>query len=130
MNLIIGTYAIYLIISLFLTTWVGHSLHRFGYPFLLEAFKEERLAQSVNNLLLVGFYLVNIAYILIVLKEGQTAINLKEVFDIISIKVGLIASILAAMHFFNLAIFSWWRQRRMLREKINRIDFEFTDTRV
>ncbi len=63
MNYTVIAYCIYLPITLLLTVWVARTLFTNGRIFLVEIFrKDETLADSVNKLLLVGFYLVNIGY--------------------------------------------------------------------
>jgi hypothetical protein len=53
-------YLSYLAISIGLTIWVARTLHKNGRVFLVEAFHgNEELADSVNHLLVVGFYLIN-----------------------------------------------------------------------
>ena len=50
-------YIAYLAISLGVTIWVARTLHRNGRVFLVEAFRgNTELADSVNHLLVVGFY--------------------------------------------------------------------------
>ena len=57
-------YISYLAISIGLTIWVARTLYRSGRVFLLDAFHGNAdLADSVNHLLVVGFYLINIGYI-------------------------------------------------------------------
>src|SRR3712207_7694262 len=47
--------------SVSLTVWVARTLYRNGRVFLVEAFRgNEAVADSVNHLLVVGFYLINI----------------------------------------------------------------------
>ena len=61
MNYIVCTYALYLAISIALTVWVAKTLHKNGRLFLVDAFHgNEPLADSINHLLLVGFYLINV----------------------------------------------------------------------
>ena len=52
-------YFIYIGASAFLTVWVSRTLFRNGRAWLMSVFKEEGLADSVNRLLVVGFYLIN-----------------------------------------------------------------------
>ena len=54
------SHAIYLLISALFTVCVGRSLYTNGRLFLLECWGEERLADSVNKILLLGFYLLNV----------------------------------------------------------------------
>ena len=70
MNYFILTYAFYLAISIALTVWVAKVLFKNGRVFLVDIFHgNQELADSVNRLLVVGFYLINIGYMSLVLKE-------------------------------------------------------------
>jgi hypothetical protein len=112
MTLIVWTYLVYLAISIALTVWVARTLHRNGRVFLLECFRGNAgLADSVNHLLVVGFYLINIGYVTLALKYGVTAINTQEALESLSTKVGMVLLVLGAMHFFNLAVFARMRRR-------------------
>jgi len=55
-------YIAYLALSAGLTAWVARVLYRNGQVFLDDALGNERLARSVNHLLVVGFYLLNLGY--------------------------------------------------------------------
>ena len=63
-------YFIYIAASVLLTVWVGHTLHRNGRPCLVSVFKEDGLADSVNRLLVVGFYLINFGAAAILINTG------------------------------------------------------------
>ena len=71
MNIMLPTYAFYIAASLAITVWVGRTLNRNGRVFLVENFEgREALANSINHLLLVGFYLVNLGFVSLALKYG------------------------------------------------------------
>src|SRR5688572_32697824 len=73
MNWLITTYLTYLAISIALTVWVARTLHKNGRIFLVDSFHgNESLADSVNHLLVVGFYLINIGYVTLALRYGAT----------------------------------------------------------
>ena len=115
MNPIVWTYIAYLTISVALTVWVARTLHKSGRIFLVDSFHgNEQLADSINHLLLVGFYLVNIGYVTLALKYGDKPANLQEGLEALSTKVGAVLLILGAMHFFNLYVFSKMRRRALL----------------
>ena len=115
MNHIVCTYALYLAISIALTVWVARTLHKNGRVFLIDAFHgNETLADSINHLLLVGFYLINIGYVTLALKYGDKAASLQELLEVLSTKIGAVLLILGAMHFFNLYVFSKMRKRALL----------------
>jgi hypothetical protein len=112
MNYIIITYSFYLIITIALTMWVARTLFKNGKVFLVDIFHGNReLADSVNNLLLVGFYLINIGYAVYTLQVTNSIVNTQEVIEVLSLKIGLIILILGAMHFFNLYIFFTLRKK-------------------
>jgi hypothetical protein len=112
MNYIIITYSFYLVITIALTIWVARTLFKNGKVFLIDIFHgNKELADSVNNLLLVGFYLINIGYAVYTLQVTNSIANVQEVIEQLSLKIGLIILILGAMHFFNLYIFFTLRKK-------------------
>lgn len=112
MNTLGYTYLIYLVISIGLTVWVGRALHRGGRVFLVDVFKgNAELADSVNRLLLVGFYLVNLGYVVLALKIGYRVTGAQQAIEALSSKVGLVLLVLGAMHFANLYVFARLRRR-------------------
>ena len=116
MNYVVCTYALYLAISIALTVWVARTLRKNGRLFLVDAFHgNEALADSINHLLVVGFYLMNVGYVSLALKYGDKAANLQELLEVLSTKIGAVLLILGAMHFFNLYVFSKMRKRALLQ---------------
>jgi len=104
---IVLTYAAYLVISVALTVWVARVLSSNGRAFLVDVFAGDgEIADSVNRLLVVGFYLINLGYVSLALKIGGDVTTLQEAFEVLSRKVGLVLLVLGAMHLFNLLIFS------------------------
>src|SRR5829696_7366212 len=109
-NPTVWMYLAYLLVSLGLTIWVARTLHKNGRIFLVDSFLgNEPLADSVNHLLVVGFYLVNIGFVTLALKYGDKATNAQTALEILSSKVGLVLVVLGVMHFFNLFVFSGMR---------------------
>jgi hypothetical protein len=112
MNTITVTYLTYLAISISLTVWVAQTLHKNGRVFLIDVFQgNESLADSVNHLLVVGFYLINLGYVSLALKLGYEIESASEGIEALSWKVGMVLIVLGVMHFFNLFIFSRIRNR-------------------
>jgi hypothetical protein len=113
MTIPISTYLIYLAISIGLTIWVARTLHKNGRVFLVDVFHgNEALADSVNHLLVVGFYLINFGYVSMALKLGYAVEDAQQGIEALSVKVGAVLIVLGAMHFFNLFIFSRMRRRK------------------
>src|ERR1051325_3114321 len=114
MTLTVWTYLVYLAISIVLTVWVARTLHRNGRVFLVECLHgNAELADSVNHLLVVGFYLINVGFVTLALRFGVTAANAQEALESLSTKIGLVLLVLGAMHFFNLAVFTACRRRAL-----------------
>lgn len=112
MNVLLLSYGIYLALSLVLTVWVAQTLHRNGRVFLVDVCAgNERLADSVNHLLRVGFYLVNLGYISLALKLDRAPASPAAALEAIAGKMGLVLLVLGAMHFFNLLMLNRWRRR-------------------
>ncbi|RVT98517.1 hypothetical protein EOD41_17170 [Mucilaginibacter limnophilus] len=106
MNYFILTYGTYLLISIALTVWVAKVLFKNGRIFLVDIFHgNTNLADSVNKLLVVGFYLINVGYMSLALKESGSISDARVVIEVLSYKLGWIILILGGMHFLNLTIF-------------------------
>ena len=66
------SYAAYLAASIGMTMWVARTLSHNGEIFLIDCFGHDaKLARGTNHLLVVGFYLVNIGFILLALQLGR-----------------------------------------------------------
>ena len=116
MTIDIVTYLVYLSVSIALTIWVAHTLHKNGGVFLVDVFHgNESLADSVNHLLVVGFYLINLGWICLMLKLGYEISSPKQGIEALSVKIGTVLLVLGGMHFFNLFIFSRMRRRATMR---------------
>ena len=111
---VVWSYLAYLAASIVLTIWVAHTLHKNGRIFLVDAFHgNEPLADSVNHLLVVGFYLVNFGYVFLALKLGRKPWDLASGIEFFSTKIGMVLLVLGGMHFFNLWVFSRMRRRAL-----------------
>ncbi|HEU4529737.1 MAG TPA: hypothetical protein VFR59_01080 [Steroidobacteraceae bacterium] len=114
--MMVATYVVYLLLSLAITVWVGRSLNRNGRVFLVENFQgQEALADSINHLLLVGFYLVNIGFVALALRYGVKPRDLVGAFEFLSTKVGLVVVVLGFMHFFNMRMLVHFRTSKLFK---------------
>ncbi len=114
MNDTVATYIIYLLISVALTVWVGTTLFRNGRLFLVDVFNgNERLAEAVNRLLIVGFYLLNLGFVTLFLRVRESVVGVRGSFDTLSVKVGTVLLVLGAIHLSNVYVFSRIRRRGM-----------------
>jgi len=117
---IVGCYVAYLLISLAVTVWVARTLHKNGRVFLVDAFHgDTELADSVNHLLVVGFYLINIGYVTLALRADGNLVTLRSAIELVSDKIGIVLLVLGGMHFFNLYVFSRMRKRSRLSSSLD-----------
>lgn len=114
--MMVATYLIYIAVSLAITVWVGRTLHKNGRVFLVENFQgQEALADSINHLLLVGFYLINIGFVTLALRYGVKPVDAVGVIEFLSTKIGLVVVILGFMHFFNMNMLVRFRRSRLFQ---------------
>ena len=112
MNTSLNIYAAYFLVSLGMTIWVARTLHTNGRLFLVDAFSgNQQMADSVNHLLLVGFYLINLGFVLLFLRIGSKPADVVEGVEYISTKLGIVILVLGGMHFFNMFNFSRMRKK-------------------
>ena len=95
------TYLIYVAISLGLTFWVGTTLNRNGKVFLNHNYADAPdLVDAISNMLLVGFYLINIGFVAYTLRiAGEGPTSWAQVIEFLAVKIGFVAIILGIMHF-------------------------------
>lgn len=114
--MVVITYVAYLVISIAMTIWVARTLHKNGHIFLVDSLGgNEALASSVNHLLVVGFYLINIGYVTLALRYGDKPTSIQTAIEFLSTKVGLVLLVLGAMHFFNIYVISRMRRRALMQ---------------
>lgn len=110
MDVKVWMYLAYLVISIGLTVWVARALSRNGLVFLAEVFDDERLANAVNSLLVVGFYLLNLGFVTVAMKHADPVLGASQAMEELSLKIGAVLLVLGALHFFN--VFALGRYRR------------------
>ncbi|MDP2274145.1 MAG: hypothetical protein Q8N23_12550 [Archangium sp.] len=109
---LIAQHVTYLVLSLGTTAWVGRTLYRNGAAFLADTFiGKEKLAESVNQLLLVGFYLVNGGWVVRALKGNLLPLNASAVIENVATNYGTVLLTLGVMHFGNLYVLNRMRRR-------------------
>jgi hypothetical protein len=114
MSAMVITYAIYLVISVGITIWVARTLSTNGYVFLVDVFNgDEVMAHSVNHLLVVGFYLINLGYVGLQLRLQSDVLDAQQGIEALAHKLGTVLVGLGLMHFFNLYVFSRLRARHI-----------------
>ncbi|MFB7558410.1 hypothetical protein [Streptomyces brevispora] len=118
MDLTVVAYVIYLLISVALTVWVARTLSRNGKVFLADVLHgNEKLADAVNHLLVVGFYLVNLGFVTLYLKSSEKVADARGLFDALSVKVGVVLLVLGVMHLGNVYVLNKIRRRGLMERE-------------
>ncbi|MFD7936001.1 hypothetical protein ACFV4T_15995 [Streptomyces sp. NPDC059755] len=113
-------YVVYLVVSIGLTVWVARTLSSNGRIFLADVLQgNEKLADAVNHLLVVGFYLVNLGFVALYLSGDDTIEDTRGIFESLSTKVGVVLLVLGAMHLANVYVLNRIRRRGVMeREQV------------
>ncbi|MFD3556200.1 hypothetical protein [Streptomyces goshikiensis] len=118
MDLTVVAYVIYLIVSIGLTVWVARTLSRNGRVFIADVLQgNEKLADAVNHLLVVGFYLVNIGFVTLYLRSGETILEARGLFEELSVKLGVVLLVLGVMHLGNVWVLNKMRRRGIMERQ-------------
>jgi hypothetical protein len=120
MDRTVVAYVIYLLASIALTIWVARTLSRNGRIFLADVLKgNENLAEAVNHLLVVGFYLVNLGFVALYLSGDGTIEDTRGIFETLSTKLGVVLLVLGVMHLGNVYVLNKIRRRGLMeREQV------------
>ncbi|MET9665450.1 hypothetical protein ABZY19_08755 [Streptomyces sp. NPDC006475] len=120
MDLTVVAYIVYLLISVALTVWVARTLSRNGRIFLADVLHgNEKLADAVNHLLVVGFYLVNLGFVALYLKAADAVADARGLFEALSVKIGVVLLVLGVMHLGNVYVLNKIRRRGIMeREQV------------
>lgn len=113
---VIGVYAAYALVAIALTAWLARTLFRNGAVFLRDVFEDRPgLAEAMNRLLVVGFYMLNLGYAFYVLRAGR-GLDAFEAVQFLVNKLALLLVTLALIHFANVFVFWRIRARREQRQ--------------
>lgn len=105
----IGFYLVYAAIAVALVVWLARTLHKNGEVFLRDVFDDRDMAGAVNHLLVVGFYLLNMGYALLLYRLDSNYVDNIDAFNDLVYRVGVLVVSLGVIHLFNMLIF--WRIR-------------------
>ena len=97
----------YAAIAVGLTIWLARSLSRHGQVFLRAVFPDRHdLADAINQLLVIGFYLVNLGWALLLLRANEvTAVTFADVVAVLTQRLGILLLLLGVAHLANLYVF-------------------------
>ena len=99
------SYIIYLTITFYITIRVGWICYSNGEIYIRQMLQERQdWVKPVNNLLLIGYYLVNLGFASITLSTWNPVENIGQMIAMIATKTGFIMLVLGMMHYSNLWI--------------------------
>jgi hypothetical protein len=110
-------YLAYLAISVGLTVWVATTLARNGLIFLEDVFADGKLARAVNQLLVMGFYLLNLGYVAVAMTSHKTIPDASTALETLSTKLGLVLLVLGVLHFSNVFFLGRYRRGRLRQQQ-------------
>ena len=100
-----ANYLIYIGLSIAITIYVSRTLSRNGLAFLVAGFRgDEGLARSTNHLLVVGFYLVNLGFVLLRMRTGVMIDSVEQLIVYQASGLGVVLFVLGIAHFFNMYV--------------------------
>ncbi len=117
-----AAYITYIVISILVTILVSRTLSKNGEIYLIDGFNgNTELAKSVNHMLVVGFYLLNVGFVLLRLQTGKPIINVEEMIIYLSSSIGLVLVILGLAHFFNMFLIHKFRESGLKKAQTNQL---------
>ncbi|MEV7025543.1 hypothetical protein [Kitasatospora sp. NPDC093558] len=112
MDYTVVSYAVYLPVATGVTVWVARTLSRNGRIFLADVFAgDEKLADAVNHLLVVGFYLINLGFVALWMRNDEQVRDVQGIFNALSYKLGTVLLVLGVMHLGNVYVLNRIRRR-------------------
>ena len=102
---IVTVYILYLLISVVLTIVTATILTRSGKTFLTRVFGgDEALGQALSRLFAVGFYLLNLGFLILAMRTSATVHDTRQAMDLLSVKLGEALLIIGALHLLNVLV--------------------------
>jgi hypothetical protein len=105
MNYNVSAYIIFLALIVFIIVYAGRYFYTNGRIFIISLFNGNvSLADHVNKLLLIAYYLFNIGYSFLKLKQWKKIIDFEMLVSSLASNIGVLILILAVMHYFNMLV--------------------------
>jgi len=107
----VDTHIAYLVISVAVTIWVARTLRKHGLIYLSEKMSDKpEVAESFSQLLIVGFYLVNLGFESLALRYGEPANDAVAAIELLSTKIGFVLLCLGVMHLLTVSVLTKTRR--------------------
>ncbi len=111
------SYSIYIPVICFITVKIGWLFYKHGEIFLLNIFEYNKtLVNSVNNLLLIGYYLVNLGYAIFTIAYWEHIESINQLINTLSTTLGRIIILLAVLHYNNILILTYIIKSKSLKQ--------------
>jgi hypothetical protein len=118
MNLNLLSYALFFPAMVAIAVWTAQVSHRHGRVWMMRIFDQEAaFVDAVNNVLLVGCYVVNAGYIALVIGHWQPIDSVPEMLGVLSQRIATILFALAWLHYQNIAVLLLWSRFKHRRPK-------------
>lgn len=105
MNYNICAYIIFLTLIIFIIVYVGRYFYCNGRVFIIFLFNGNvALADGINKLLLIAYYLFNIGYSFIKLRQWPKITGSEMLFSSLASNIGVLIFVLAVIHYFNMLV--------------------------
>jgi hypothetical protein len=106
-------YLLYIVVTYCITVHVGLSFYRNGRIYILNMLEgDEVLTNSINRLLLTGYYLLNLGYAALMIRSWPTMHSWLDIFVSIGVMTGRIMLILSVIHYANMAAILYYSNKR------------------
>lgn len=112
MNLNILGYVIYLLITIFIIVKVGRICYQNGNIYVAQLIPDHMdLCHKINQVLLLGYYLMNIGYCAMTLISWEKIITFNQLIEVIAFKSAVIIGTIAFMHYGNIFVLTKYIQK-------------------
>ena len=99
---IVTVYTLYLLISVVLTIVTATILARSGRTFLSHMFGgDEALGQALSRLFAVGFYLLNLGFVILAMRSTGSVHDTRQAVELLSTKLGEALLVIGVLHLVN-----------------------------
>jgi hypothetical protein len=112
MNLNIIGYAIYLLLTSIIIVKVGKICYKNGNIYISQLIPHHiDLCHKTNQILLIGYYLLNIGYCAMTLISWEKILSTTQLVEVISVKSAIIICSISILHYFNIFIITKYIQK-------------------
>ena len=109
MNLNLLSYLLFFPAMVGIAVYVAQVCHRNGRVWMLRIFDNDvAFVDAVNNVLLVGCYVLNAGYIALVVGRWEVMPSVPQMLGTLSNHIALILFTLAALHYTNIGVLLLW----------------------